>query len=151
MKQKIYYIPILCALMSLSTYAQTPELVASVSKNKLGLNQRVKIQFTINKQGADNFQAPNFKNFQIVSGPSQSISQSWVNGNASFSQSYSYIVKPLKKGEFLIPAASIKLNNKILISKSVKVIVLDPVEIPKDPNDPNYIAQQNVSFSSRDF
>jgi hypothetical protein len=144
MKQKIYYIPILCALMSLSTYAQTPKLVASVSKNKLGLNQRVKIQFTINKQGADNFQAPNFKNFQIVSGPSQSISQSWVNGNASFSQSYSYIVKPLKKGEFLIPAASIKLNNKTLTSKPIKVIVLDPVEIPKDPNDPNYIAQQNV-------
>ena len=144
MKQKIYYILILCALMSLSTYAQTPELVASVSKNKLGLNQRVKIQFTINKQGADNFQAPNFKNFQIVSGPSQSISQSWVNGSASFSQSYNYIIKPLKKGEFLIPAASIKLNNKILTSKPVKVIVLDPVEIPKDPNDPNYIAQQNV-------
>ena len=144
MKQKIYYILILCALMSVSIYAQTPKLVASVSKNKLGLNQRVKIQFTINKQGADNFQAPNFKNFQIVSGPSQSISQSWVNGSASFSQSYNYIIKPLKKGEFLIPAASIKLNNKILTSKSVKVIVLDPVEIPKDPNDPNYIAQQNV-------
>lgn len=144
MKQKIYYILILCALMSVSIYAQTPKLVASVSKNKLGLNQRVKIQFTINKQGADNFQAPNFKNFQIVSGPSQSISQSWVNGNASFSQSYNYIIKPLKKGEFLIPAASIKLNNKILTSKPVKVIVLDPVEIPKDPNDPNYIAQQNV-------
>ena len=130
--------------MSASIYGQTPKLVASVSKNKLGLNQRVKIQFTINKQGADNFQAPNFKNFQIVSGPSQSISQSWVNGNASFSQSYSYIVKPLKKGEFLIPAASIKLNNKTLTSKPIKVIVLDPVEIPKDPNDPNYIAQQNV-------
>ena len=143
MKQKIHFI-ILCALMSVSTYAQTPELTASVSKNKLGLNQRVKIQFTINKQGADNFQAPNFKNFQIVSGPSQSISQSWINGKASFSQSYSYIVKPLKKGEFLIPAASIKLNNKILKSKPVKVIVLDPVDIPKDPNDPNYIAQQNV-------
>ncbi|MDG1508424.1 MAG: BatD family protein [Flavobacteriaceae bacterium] len=130
--------------MSVTIYGQTPKLVASVSKNKLGLNQRVKIQFTINKQGADNFQAPNFKNFQIVSGPSQSISQSWVNGNASFSQSYSYIVKPLKKGEFLIPAASIKLNNKTLTSKPIKVIVLDPVEIPKDPNDPNYIAQQNV-------
>jgi hypothetical protein len=130
--------------MSVTIYGQTPKLVASVSKNKLGLNQRVKIQFTINKQGADNFQAPNFKNFQIVSGPSQSISQSWVNGNASFSQSYSYIVKPLKKGEFLIPVASIKLNNKTLTSKPIKVIVLDPVEIPKDPNDPNYIAQQNV-------
>ena len=26
----------------------------------------------------------------------------------------------------------------------IKIIVLDPVEIPKDPNDPNYIAQQNI-------
>lgn len=130
--------------MSMSAFAQTTELITTISKNKLGLNQRLKIQFTINKQGGDNFKAPNFKNFQIISGPSQSISQSWINGKASFSQSYSYIIKPLKKGEFLIPHASISINNKILKSDPVKVIVLDPVEIPKDPNDPNYIAQQNV-------
>lgn len=144
MKKKIQYILTLYTLMSMSAFAQTTELITTVSKNKLGLNQRLKIQFTINKQGGDNFQAPNFKNFQIISGPSQSISQSWVNGKASFSQSYSYIIKPLKKGEFLIPYASININNKILKSDPVKVIVLDPVEIPKDPNDPNYIAQQNV-------
>ena len=144
MRQKIQYILTICTLMSMSIYAQTPELIASVSKNKLGLNQRVRIQFTINKQGADNFKAPNFKNFKIVSGPSQSISQSWINGKASFSQSYTYTIKPLRIGEFLIPPASIKLNNKIIKSKSVKVIVLNPIEIPKDPNDPNYIAQQNV-------
>jgi hypothetical protein len=87
---------------------------------------------------------PNFKNFQIVSGPSQSISQSWINGKKSFSQSYTYIIKPLKKGEFLIPVASIKLNEKRIKSKPIKVIVLDPIEIPKDPNDPNYIAEQNI-------
>lgn len=144
MKRRIKYMLILCALLSWSAFAQTPELVTTVSKNKLGLNQRLKIQFTINQQGADNFEPPNFKNFQIISGPSQSISQSWINGKASFSQSYSYIIKPLNKGEFLIPNASINLNNKILKSNPIKVIVLDPVEIPKDPNDPNYIAQQNV-------
>lgn len=144
MRLKITYLFTLCALMSLSIYAQKPELVASISKNKLGLNQRVKIQFTINKQGADNFEVPNFKNFEIVGGPSQSISQSWINGKASFSQSYTYIIKPLKKGEFSIPSASIKLDGKTLCSKPVKIIVLDPVEIPKDPNDPNYIAQQNI-------
>ena len=142
--KKIYYIFTLCTVLSTSLYAQTSELVASVSKNKLGLNQRVRIQFTVNKQGADDFTPPNFKNFQIVSGPSQSISQSWINGKQSFSQSYTYIIKPLKKGEFLIPAASIKLNEKRIKSKPIKVIVLDPVEIPKDPNDPNYIAQQNI-------
>ena len=98
---------ILCALLSWPAFAQTPELVTTVSKNKLGLNQRLKIQFTINQQGADNFEPPNFKNFRIVSGPSQSISQSWINGKASFSQSYSYIIKPLNKGEFIIPTSLI--------------------------------------------
>lgn len=144
MKRRIKYMLIICALLSWPAFAQTPELVTTVSKNKLGLNQRLKIQFTINQQGADNFEPPNFKNFRIISGPSQSISQSWINGKASFSQSYSYIIKPLNKGEFIIPNATINLNNKILKSNPIKVIVLDPVEIPKDPNDPNYIAQQNV-------
>ena len=32
----------------------------SVSKNKLGVNQKFKIEFTVNKQGADNFKAPAF-------------------------------------------------------------------------------------------
>ena len=85
MKKKIQYILILCTLLSCSAFAQNPELITTVSKNKLGLNQRLKIQFTVNKQGADNFDPPNFKNFQIVSGPSQAISQSWINGQASFS------------------------------------------------------------------
>ena len=144
MRHKIKYILILFTLMSMSLYAQEPELVVSVSKNKLGLNQRLRVQFTVNKQGADNFKIPNLTNFQIVGGPSQSISQSWINGKASFSQKYTYILKPLKKGEFSIPPASIKLNGKTITSKPIKIIVLDPVEIPKDPNDPNYIAQQNI-------
>jgi len=145
MRQKVkYFVVLLLTLMSISLYAQEPELTASVSKNKLGQNQRLRIVFAVNKQGADHFKAPDFKNFKIVSGPIQSISQSWINGKASFSQSYTFIIEPRKKGEFLIPSASIELNKKTLKSKPVKVIVLDPVEIPKDPNDPNYIAQQNV-------
>ena len=125
MRHKIKYILILFTLMSMSLYAQEPELVVSVSKNKLGLNQRLRVQFTVNKQGADNFKIPNLTNFQIVGGPSQSISQSWINGKASFSQKYTYILKPLKKGEFSIPPASIKLNGKTITSKPIKIIVLE--------------------------
>jgi hypothetical protein len=145
MRQTIKYVVLIVfALASISLHAQEPELTVTVSKNKLGQNQRLRIVFAINKQGADNFQRPNFKNFRVVSGPINSISQSWINGKASFSQSYTFILEPLRKGEFVIPPASIELNGKTLKSKTVKVIVLDPVEIPKDPNDPYYIAQQNV-------
>ncbi len=152
MRQRIKYIAfILFALLSVSLHAQEtkkpsqePELTASVSKNKLGVNQRLRIEFKINKHGADHFTPPNFQNFRVISGPIQSISQSYINGKASYSQSYTYIIQPRKKGEFLIPSASIQLGKKTLKSKPVKVIVLDAVEIPKDPNDPNYIAQQNI-------
>lgn len=124
--------------------AQEPTLTATVSKNKLGVNQRLRIEFAVNKQGADHFKPPNFRNFRVVGGPSQSISQSWIGGKASFTQSYTYIIQPKRKGEFTIPSATIELNGKILKSKPVKVIVLDAVKLPKNPNDPNYIAQQNI-------
>lgn len=139
-----FYISIFIFLLSTSFIAQEATLKASVSKNKLGVNQRLRVEFAIDKQGGDNFSPPTFKNFKVVGGPSQSVSQSWINGTVSFTQSYSYIVQPKRKGEFSIGSATIKIGGKIIKSDPVKIIVLDAVDIPKDPNDPNYIAQQNI-------
>ena len=143
MKMK-FYISIFISLLSLSILAQEAELKVKVSKNKLGLNQRLRIEFSVNKQGADNFTPPDFKDFRVIQGPSQSVSQSWINGKVSFSQSYSYILKPKRRGELIISAANIKYRGKTLNSKMMKIVVLNPVEIPDNPNDPNYIAQQNI-------
>jgi len=143
MKLKLY-ISIFISLVSLSILSQEAELSVDISKNKLGLNQRLRVEFSINKQGADNFTPPSFREFKVIQGPSQSVSQSWINGKVSFSQSYSYIIEPKRKGELIIDAASIKYNGGILNSKTIKIIVLDPIDIPENPNDPNYIAQQNI-------
>ena len=139
-----FYISIFIALLAFEGAAQNAELNVKVSKNKLGLNQRLRIEFSINKQGADDFSPPKFDDFRVIQGPSQSVSQSWVNGKVSFSKSYTYIIKPKRKGELIIGAAIIKLNGATLNSKMIKVVVLDPVEMPKNPNDPEYIAQQNI-------
>ena len=139
-----FYISIFISLLSLSILAQEAELKVKVSKNKLGLNQRLRIEFSVNKQGADNFTPPDFKGFRIIQGPSQSVSQSWINGKVSFSQSYTYIIKPERKGELIISPANIKYRGSNLNSKMMKIIVLKPVDISENPNDPNYIAQQNI-------
>lgn len=143
MKLKIY-ISLLVSFITLTINAQDAALTATVSKNKLGVNQRLRVEFSINKQGADNFEAPNFTNFKIVGGPSQSVSQSWINGKVSFNQSYTFILQPKRKGEFNIPSASIEIDGKTIKSNPVKIIVLDAVDIPKNPNDPSYIAEQNI-------
>ena len=144
MQLKATYLFLIIGFLFQTTFAQEATLTATVSKNKLGVNQRLRIEFAVNKKGADNFKPPSFKNFRVVGGPSQSISQSYVNGKFSYSQSYTYIIQPKIKGELNIPTASIEYNGKTIKSEPVKVIVLNAVELPKNPNDPNYIAQQNI-------
>lgn len=71
---------------------------AKVSKNSLGLNERLRIDFNMNADG-DNFTPPNFEScgFRVVGGPSQSVSQSWINGRGTFNKSYTYILMPTQK------------------------------------------------------
>lgn len=148
MSFKKAYILFFALFSSVVMMAQDVELKTTVSKNKLGVNQRLRIEFTVNKQGADNFEAPNFKNFDIVGGPSSSINQSWINGKASYAQSYIYIIKPKKVGTFTIPSASIEYKGKRLKSNTVEVTVVKASEVPKNPNDPAYIASQNVHLTT---
>ncbi|WP_299670455.1 BatD family protein [uncultured Polaribacter sp.] len=135
-------------MLSVALVAQEATLKATVSKNKLGVNQRLRVEFSINKQGGENFTPPNFNNFKVVGGPSQSVSQSIrqtpSGRQVTFTQSYTYIIEPKRKGEISIGTASIRIGGKIIKSEPVKIIVLDAVDIPKNPNDPNYIAQQNI-------
>ena len=143
MKLKLYILFFLC-FSTLIGFSQEPELKVSVSKNTLGVNQRLRIEFSINKQGADNFTPPKFSNFRVIQGPSQSVSQSWINGKVSFSQSYTYIIQPKRKGELIVESASIEIDGTVIDSKMLKIIALDPVDVPDNPNDPDYIAEQNI-------
>jgi hypothetical protein len=141
MKRKLTYIFLL--ILTNSLLAQV-ELTTRVSKNKLGVNQRLRVEFMVNQQGADHFSPPSFRGFEIVGGPSQSVNQSWVNGKVSYSQTYSYIVAPSRKGNLTISGATIEYRGQVIKSNPVVVEVVDAIELPKDPNDPNYIANQNV-------
>ena len=109
-----FYISLFLSLLSLTLVSQEAKLTATVSKNKLGLNQRLRVEFSINEKGADNFAPPNFKDFRVVGGPSQSISQSYINGRVSFNKSYTYVIQPTRKGELVIPSASIFINGKTI-------------------------------------
>jgi hypothetical protein len=138
------YISIFLLFLSTFIVAQDFEFKASVSKKKLGVNQRLKIEFLVNKNGADNFKAPNFTKFKIVAGPSSSVSQSWINGKTSYSHTYTYIIEPTAVGTFTIPSATIEYDGKIISSNTVSVNVTKKVAVPENPNDPNYIAQENI-------
>ena len=116
---------------------------AKVSKRKLGINERLRVDFTMNKDG-DDFEPPNFENFTVVGGPSQSINNSWINGVRSFSKTYSYFLAPKKRGVFTVGQASIEIEGEVYKTLPVKITVSAAIDKPKDPNDPNYIASEKI-------
>ncbi len=104
---------------------------ASVSKTKLGLNERLRVDFVMNQNG-DNFSPPNFEGFQIIGGPNQSIKTTYVNGERSFSKTYSYFLQPLIKGRLSIKQASIEIDGEEYKSLPIEVIITDSVNQPSD-------------------
>ena len=86
----VFYIGMLTPLLGQISFE------TQVSKKKLGLNERLRVDFVMNENG-DNFNPPNFQDFQVVSGQQQAVSRSWVNGVRSFSKKYTYYLMPKKK------------------------------------------------------
>lgn len=124
---------------------------ARVSKNSLGVNERLRIDFIMNVDG-DNFDQPSFEGFKMVAGPSQQISQSWINGRSSFQKIYSYILQPEKKGTLVIKQAAIEYNGQIYKTAPIKVTVTNAVAQERDPNDrqqgsPNELLQLVAEIS----
>jgi len=109
-----------------SLYAQNIEFKANVSKNTLGANERVRIEFTMNKNG-DNFTPPSFDDFVVIMGPSQFVSESWFNGVRSFSKTYNYILQPKAKGKFTIGQASIDIDGRTYKTAPIAITVTEDV------------------------
>ena len=138
------YLLILVALFhSISLFAQDDvSFEVQLSKEKLGINERLRVDFVMNRDG-DNFIPPDFDGFE-VSGPSQSISNSWVNGKRSYSKTYSYVLRPQARGRFIIKQASVVIEGQIFKTLSKKVEVTAAVENPNAPPTANDVADESL-------
>ncbi len=145
-------IVILIVLFLANSLVAQVKFEANVSKNTLGLNERVRIEFSMNEDG-DNFVPPNFEacGFRVVGGPSQSISESWINGRSSFQKTYTYVLLPLKKGNLVIKQALIEINSQIYKTLPIKITVTNAVNQPNDSNDPATIRADNNLYLVADI
>ena len=134
---------IILLFLSFQAMIAQVQFEAKVSKQTLGLNERLRIDFTMNDDG-DNFTPPNFEGFKIVAGPSQQVSQSWINGRSSFNKTYSYFLLPMQKGTLVIRQASIEIRGQIYKTSPIKINVTAAVEQPRDPNDTQVTADQSL-------
>lgn len=118
--KKLLYI-LLLSICTSTLVAQ--KFSATVNRNQVGVGEHFKITYTVDAQGS-RFAAPSFRGFSVLSGPNQSQSMQYVNGQMSASISISYVLRAEKMGDFEIPPASIQTGGKTLQSNSIKVKVV---------------------------
>lgn len=117
--------------------------VAKVSKEKLGVNERLRVDFEMNQDG-DNFQPPTFDGFRVVAGPNQSVSNMWINGKRTYSKTFSYFLSPTARGTFTIGQASIEIDGETYKTIPIAVEVVAAVDIPKDGNNSDIASQGDL-------
>ena len=143
MKIKIFLLVFFTHCINIYAQNQDVSFLAEVSKKTLGVNENLRVDFKMNKDG-DNFEAPNFDGFRVVGGPNQSVSNTYINGKRTFSKIYSYFITPLKTGAFTIGQAKIEIDNKIYKTIPVKIKVSKSTVKNKNPNDASYVVNENL-------
>ncbi|WP_299891464.1 BatD family protein [uncultured Lacinutrix sp.] len=137
------HISILLIILSTSIASAQIQFQAKVSKKKLGLNERLRVDFSMNKDG-DNFKPPKFNGFNVVGGPNQSVSNSWRNGVRSFEKTYSYFLSPQRKGDFMIDSATIEIDGETYKTSPIVIKVTKAIDKPKNGNNASSIASENI-------
>ncbi|GEC78365.1 hypothetical protein FAQ01_12350 [Flavobacterium aquatile] len=144
MKMKKYLLLLFTIVVTNSLFAQV-KFETRVSRDEIGINENVRVEFYMNVDG-DNLGIPNFDNsgFRVIAGPSQMVSQSWVNGRSSFNKAYSFTLMPLKKGRHTIKGATMEFNGQVYKSQPVTITVGNAVQQQQNPynNNPYYQQQQ---------
>ncbi|MFY0481597.1 BatD family protein [Flavobacterium sp. PLA-1-15] len=130
-------------LISFQGLVAQVQFEAKVSKTTLGINERLRIDFSMNADG-DNFTPPDFDGFRVVTGPMQQVSQQWVNGRGTFNKMYSYYLLPTQRGSVTIKQASIEINGQVYKTSPIKINVTAAVEMPKNPNDAPQISANDA-------
>ncbi len=139
----IKHISVLFFILFTSVTLAQVKFEAKVSKNKLGINERLRIDFEMNQDG-DNFVPPSFANFDVVGGPNTSVSNYSRNGKRSFSKTYSYFLSPKKRGTFTIKQATIEIDGETYKTFPIKVTVTEAVNAPNGNGEASDVAADKI-------
>ena len=123
----LYFILILCLISAASQTAAQSDVAftARASSATVSINDNIQVFFTLENATAENFTAPQFRNFEILSGPNYSSNVQFANGKVFKREEYSFILRPLKTGTFRIGPATVKTENRTLKSNELTIKVVN--------------------------
>jgi len=121
-------------LTTIPIVAQDPIFTAEVSSDRVAQHSVFEVRFELRNAAGDDFIPPDFRDFEIVGGPSFGSSTMIVNGEVSRSQSWSYSLLAKKAGQFTINAATVIAGRRKLASRPVSIHVMAAKDLAASDN-----------------
>ena len=145
---------ILCTLYIVPLSLRADEVVFKAqAPSQVIVGRPFQMTYTVNQRSRD-LRAPEFTDFDVLSGPytSTSSSTSFVNGRrtSSFEQTYTYMLMAKREGTFTIGPATIKVSGEQVQSNGVRITVLpeDQQTSAQGSSQSNQNTQSNQSSQS---
>ena len=142
---------ILLSLITFSVYAEEAVFRAQAPKQVV-VGRPFQLIYSVNQRSRD-LRAPEFTDFDVLSGPytSTSSSTSFVNGKrtSSFEQTYTYMLMAQKEGTFTIGPATVKVDGENIQSNGVRIQVLPEDEETSPQPSPQGRGQSSGQSSSQ--
>jgi hypothetical protein len=97
---------------------------AQASTKDMGKSDYVEIQFIIeNAREIGDLQPPDFADFTVIQGPSQSTGMSVINGAMSQYKGVSYVLQPKRTGTLVIKPATATVDGKQMRTDAIQISV----------------------------
>lgn len=149
MKKFLYILTFVC--IALGAYADNVVFKAQAPSQVIA-GKPFQLTYTVNQRSRD-LRAPEFTDFDVLSGPytSTSSSTSFVNGKrtSSFEQTYTYMLVARTAGTFTIGPATIKADGEQVQSNGVRIQVLPEDQQPQQQSGQSSAASQPSSQNTQ--
>lgn len=118
------------------TFAQSePKFSVEISNDSILLGNYFIVKFSIENTNSENFAAPDFTDFRVVSGPNFSSNMTIINGQMSQKVFYTYYLEPKDIGNYFVPPASIETDSGVLETEPLEILVVpNPEQIIQKPS-----------------
>lgn len=152
---RLALISLLFCLPYVANSQEAISLSINTSADTILLDNAFKIEFITENGEMNDFEPPALNDFDLLQGPSRSMSTSYINGQKSSKASYTYYLKAIKTGKFKVKAFNIIIDGKTYESNSKNIIVIDnPDKLYQDPNTgqiEGYVKKPKKTISRKRF
>ncbi len=122
---RLYFLLVVCLCLASSLTAQKDiRFSLSVSSDSILFGNYFELTYTLENAEMANFNPPDFDGFEVVGGPNTSSSMSMINGDVTRSTSYSYYLRPIEEGNYMLPVASVETEEGTLESEALSIQVV---------------------------